>query len=120
MLSFGHVHSVRSFIMIPSHDVVDIVDSSWSQPYFGEISGPNTSVGILGLILGEIGRVNMVMDVAISFIPFLIVILFEMVMGWMDCEILSHPGSQFQLLVYFVQQQVILFADHAVTVGAVS
>lgn len=106
--------------MIPSHDVVDIVDSSWSQPNFGEISGPNTSVGILGLILGEIGRVNMVMDVAISFIPFLIVILFEMVMGWMDCEILSHPGSQFQLLVYFVQQQVILFADHAVTVGAVS
>jgi hypothetical protein len=51
MLSLGHVHTIRSLEMIPSHDVVNVVDSSWSEPDLKEVSRPDTTIGVLGLIL---------------------------------------------------------------------
>ncbi len=51
MLSLRNVHSVRSLEMIAGHDVVNVVDSSWSESDLEEISGPNTTVGVFGLIL---------------------------------------------------------------------
>ncbi len=37
--------------MIPGHDVVDVVDTSWSKSDLGEVSRPHTTIGVLGLIL---------------------------------------------------------------------
>lgn len=41
-------------------------------------------------------------------------------MCWMDCEMLSDPTGKFELFVDLVQQQVILFSDHTMTVTAIS
>ena len=92
MLSFGDIKPIRRFEVISSHDVVDIVDSSRSHSNFGEIDGPDTSVGIFGLILGEVGWIDVIMDVSVSFIPLLIVILFEMMMCRMNCEAFANPS----------------------------
>lgn len=62
----------------------------------------------------------MVVNVSVSFIPFLIIILFEVLMCGVNCEVLSDPAGQLQLFVDFVQKQVVLFGDHTVTVSAVS
>ena len=51
VFSLGDVHSVRSLEMVSSHDVVNVVDSSRSESDFKEISGPDTTVGVFGLIL---------------------------------------------------------------------
>ena len=51
--------------MITSHDVIDIVDSSCSKSDFGEISGPDTTVGIFSLILREVRCIDVIMNVSI-------------------------------------------------------
>jgi hypothetical protein len=50
--------------VVPRHDVVDVVDSSGPHPNLGEICGPDTAVGVLRLILREVWRVDMVVDVS--------------------------------------------------------
>ena len=62
----------------------------------------------------------MVVDVSVSFIPLLIIILFKLLVGRMDGEMLSDPAGELQLLIKLVQQQVILLGDHSVAVAAVA
>jgi hypothetical protein len=92
VLAFGDLHTIWRFKVVASHNVVDIVDSSRSKSDFSEISWPYTSVGILGLILREVGSIDMIMNVSVSFVPFLIVVLFVVVVSRVDCEVLSDPG----------------------------
>lgn len=61
----------------------------------------------------------MVMDVPITLIPLLVVVLFVVVVGRVDCEVLGHPSRQLQLLVDLIQQIVILLTDHTMTVATV-
>ncbi len=63
IFSLGDFQAIRSLEVVACHNVVDIVDSSWSQPNLGKVSGPNSSVGILGLILREVGRVDVIVNV---------------------------------------------------------
>ena len=100
MFSLGDFHTIRGFEVVTGHDVVDVVDASGSHPDFGEIDGPDTSIGVLALILGKVGCVHVIMDVSemsrvvpISFIPFLVVELFVVVMGRVDGEVFGHPGG---------------------------
>ena len=51
VFSLGYFEAVGGLEVVACHDVVDVVDSSGSEPNLGEISWPNTSIGILGLIL---------------------------------------------------------------------
>ena len=120
MLSLGDIKSIRRFVMISCHDVVDIVHTSGSKSDFEEICGPNTSVSILCLILGVVRRVDVIVDVSISFVPLLIIVLLEMLVGRVDGEVLTNPSCKLKLLVDFFEKQIILLSDHAVTVSAVS
>ena len=51
VFSFRNIKSVWGLEMITGHDVVNVVDSSWSESDLEEISRPDTSIGIFGLIL---------------------------------------------------------------------
>ena len=62
----------------------------------------------------------MIVNVSVSFIPFLIIILLKVLMCGMDGEVFSEPAGQLQLFVNLVQQQVVLFGNHTVTVAAIS
>jgi hypothetical protein len=70
--------------MISSQNVVNVVDTAWSQSDFREISRPHSSVRVFSLVLRIVRRVNSIMDHSVSVLPLLIVILFEMVMGRVD------------------------------------
>ena len=63
------LQAIGSLEVIACHDVVDIVDSSWSESDFGEISWPNSPICILGLILREVGSIDVVVNVS-SYLAF--------------------------------------------------
>ena len=104
VFSFGNVHSVGGLEMIASHNVVNVVDSSWPEPDFEEVSGPDTSVSVFGLILRVVRWVDVVVDVSVSFIPLLIIILFEVLMCGVNSEVFADPTGKFQLLVDLIQK----------------
>jgi hypothetical protein len=81
MFSFRNVNAFRSRIVISGKDIVNIVDTTGSHSDFRKISGPNSSIGIFGFILRILRRINSIMNISISVFPFLVIILFEMVMG---------------------------------------
>ena len=64
MLALGDFHAVWGLEVVAGHDVVDVVDSSGSHSDLGEVSGPDSSVGVLGLVLREVGGVDVVVDVS--------------------------------------------------------
>jgi hypothetical protein len=64
VLALGNFLAKGRLEVVASHDVVDIVDSSRSHSDLGEIHRPHSAVGILGLILRKVRRIDMVMDVS--------------------------------------------------------
>lgn len=76
--------------MVASQDVVDVVDSSRSESDLGEVRGPDTSIHVLGMILGEIVGVDVIMDITSSLIPFLVVVLLKMMVAWTNRENVQH------------------------------
>ena len=93
MFSFGDLSSIGRFEVVASHDVVDVVDTSWSHSDFSEIYGPYTSIGIFGLILGEVGGIHMIVNVSISLIPFLVIESLVVMVSWMNGEMFSYPSG---------------------------
>jgi hypothetical protein len=81
MFSFRNINTFRGFIVISGKDVVNIVDTTGSHSDFREISGPYSSVGIFGFILRILRRIDSIMNISISVFPFLVIILFEVVMS---------------------------------------
>lgn len=51
VFSLGDFHTIGRPEVIASHDVVDVVDTSGSKPNLGEISWPDSTICVLGLIL---------------------------------------------------------------------
>ena len=51
MLALGYIGTVGRLEVIAGHDVVDVVDASWPQPNLGEVSWPDSTISVLGLIL---------------------------------------------------------------------
>lgn len=84
VFALGHVQSFGRQVMVTSEHVVDVVESSGSEPDLGEIGGPHASVGIFGFFLGIVGRVDSVVNQSVSVFPFLVIVLFEVVVGRVD------------------------------------
>lgn len=93
--SFRNVDSEGRFEVVTGGDVVNVVDTSGSHSQFGEIGGPYSSVGVFGLILRVVRSIDSIGDNSISFIPFLVIVLFEVVMGRVDSEVIGYHGGEF-------------------------
>jgi len=84
--TFGNVHAVGWFETVASQDVINIIDSTRSHSDFGEIGWPHSTIGVLSLILREVRRIDSVIDESVSLVPFLVVVLLEVMVRWVDCE----------------------------------
>ena len=91
ILSFRHIDSEGRFKVVSCHNVVDVVDGSRPESNLGEVSGPGSSVSVLGLVLRIVSSVHVIVDVSISVVPLLVIVLFEMLMGWVNSKVLCHP-----------------------------
>lgn len=90
VLAFWDFKSIRWSVVISCQNVVDVVDSTWSISNLREISRPNSSIGILGLILGDVVGIDVVMNIPGSLVPFLVVELFKVMVSWSDGKVLNH------------------------------
>lgn len=120
MFSFWYIGSKGSFVMVTSHNIINIGNSTWSHSDFTEISWPHSTVGIFGLILRKINGENTITNNSISFIPFLIVVLFKMMMSWVNCEAFGYHISQFKLFISFIHQYIVFFINHSMAIGTIS
>jgi hypothetical protein len=91
--SFGNINTERRFKVISSRNIINVIDRSGSHSDFREIGGPNSSIGSFSLILRVVRRIDSVRNDSISFVPFLIIILFEVVVGGVDSEIIGNKRS---------------------------
>lgn len=64
VFTLGDLQAVGGLEVVAGHDVVDVVDTSGSQPDLGEVSGPHSAIGILSLVLRDVRGVDVVVDVA--------------------------------------------------------
>lgn len=113
------VDAIRSLVMIASEDVIDVVNASRSKTDLREISRPYSSIRVLSFIYGIIGRIYPIMDNPIPILPFLVVVLFEVMMGRVNAEHSHHVG-QFDLFISLVQKGIIFLVDHTMTVSTVT
>jgi hypothetical protein len=90
VLPFRHILAKRRLIVIPCQKIVNIVNATWSHSDFTQICRPCTPIGILGLILTEIRRVYSIVDKSVTVVPLLVVVLFEVVVAWVDAEHRHH------------------------------
>ncbi len=86
MFTFGNIHSIGRLVVISSHNVIDIIDGSWSISDLGEICWPDSAVGILSLVLRYIRSVNMITNYSVSVVPFLIIVLLVVMVSRIDSE----------------------------------
>jgi len=119
VFTLGDINTIRSLVVITGQEVIDIVNTSGSKFDLRQINGPDTTVSVLSLILRVVGRVDSIVGKSVSVIPFLVVVLLEMMMGGMDGEV-ADEGSEFKLFVGLVEQDIVFLEDHTVTVGTVS
>lgn len=64
VFALGDFKAVRGLVVVACHDVVDVVDASRPHPDLGEVHGPDSSVGVLALILREVGGIDVVVNVS--------------------------------------------------------
>ena len=91
--SFRDLHSIWRLVVIAGHNVINIVDVSGSESDLEEISGPYSAIGIFSLILRVVRSIDVIVNVSVSFVPFLVVILFKVLMSWVNGEVFSDPSS---------------------------
>lgn len=84
VLAFRNVQAFRRLVMVASQDVVNVIESSRTEFDLGEISGPHSSVGVFGFFLGVIRRVDAIVNETVTVFPFLVIVLFKVVMGRVD------------------------------------
>lgn len=90
VFALRNIHTERRSEVITSRNVINVVNTTGSKFNLREISRPDTTVSILSLILREVRRIDVIANNSISLIPFLIVILFKMLMGRVNSEIANH------------------------------
>lgn len=118
VLSFGDIDSSRVLVLVSGQNVVDVVDLTRPHPNLGEVCGPHSPIGVLGLLLRDVDGVDTVLDLSISLGPLLVVVLLEVVVGRTDGEHGDHVG-EFELVVGLVEQYVVLLVHDSVAIGAV-
>lgn len=118
-LAFWDVHTLWGLVVVPGQDVVHVIESTGTHTDLGEIGWPHTTISVLGLILREVGGVNSIVDVSITFVPLLVVVLLEVMVRWVNREGPSYQGCQLQLTVSLIEQDVVLLVHDTVTVTTI-
>jgi hypothetical protein len=107
--ALGDVQTEGSVVVVTSKQVVGIVNQTWLVSVgLGELRRPHTIVGILGLMNGEIGWPDSVMNHTLSEVPLLEVVTSVLLVSRVDLGGEDHAVHQFSLLETLVDQEIVL------------
>jgi hypothetical protein len=113
--AFGHIKTEGSSVVITSQEVVRVVNQTGLMSVcLGELRGPHTVVGILGLMNGEVGWPDSIMDHSLSVVPFLEVVTSVLLMSGMDLGSEDHLVHELSLLETLVYQEIVLLMHGSV------
>ena len=83
--TFWNVVTERGFVMETSQQVVSVVgQADLVSCNLAQIWGPDTLVGLLGLMNSHIGWPDSVVDLALTEVPLLEVVTAVLLVGWMN------------------------------------
>jgi len=103
--ALGNVETEGSVVMVTSQQVVRVVNQTGLVSVgLRELRGPHTIVGILGLMHGEVGCPDSVMDHTLSEVPLLEVITSVLLMGRVDLGSENHAVHELSLLETLIDQ----------------
>ena len=88
--ALGNVQTKGWIVMIPSQQIVRVVDKTWLMRVgLGKLGRPHSVVGILCLMYGKVGSPHSVVDNSLPVVPLLEKVGSVLLMGWMNfgCEL---------------------------------
>jgi len=119
--TFWNVVTEGGFVMVTSQQVVSIVgQTDLVSSNLVQIWGPDTLVGLLGLVDSHIGWPDSVVDLALTEVPLLEVVRPVLLVSRVDFGQINHLASEFNLCETLVDEQIILLMHCAVAALASS
>ena len=110
-----HIKSERRRVVVASEQVVGVVhDTRGVHGHLGQLWGPHTHVGSLGLMDSLVWRPHSVMDDSLSVVPLLEVVRSVLLMGRVDSGQVLHGSGELHLLETFVHEEIILLMHGSV------
>ena len=101
--------------MIAGQQVIRVVDVSWAVgDSLGKILGPESSVGVLSVMHGEVWWPDAVMDLSLSEVPLLEEVALVFLMSRMNLAKEDHLVHQLSLLETLIHEQIVLLMDSSV------
>ena len=109
MSTLWHIKTEWWIVVVARQQVVWVVDQTRVvRSCLGKIWGPDTEIGILGLMDSHVWWPHSVMDNSLSEVPLLEEVASILLMCWMDLRQVDHLLHQFSLRETLVDDQVIL------------
>jgi hypothetical protein len=113
--TLGDVETEWGRVVVASQQVVGVVGKTRLHvACLGQLWGPHTLVGVLGLMHGHVGWPDSVVDSALSEVPLLEVIRAVLLMTRVKFGQEHHLGSELILLETFVNKEIVLLMHGAV------
>jgi hypothetical protein len=107
--ALGNVETEGSVVVVTCQQVVRVVNQTWLMSVsLGELRRPHTIVGVLGLMNGEVGSPDSIMDHTLSEVPLLEVIASVLLVGGVDLGSENHAVHELSLLETLVYQEIVL------------
>lgn len=114
--TFGDIETKRRLVVIASEQVIGVVDESGGVGVgLGELRGPHSVVGVLGLMHGEVGRPHSVVDYSLSVVPLLEEVRPVFLMGRVDFGGVFHESHELSLLETLFHEEIVLLMHGSVT-----
>ena len=115
MATLRNIKTERRVVVIASQQVVRVVDKTGLMGQrVGQIWGPHTEVGVLGLMHSHVRRPHSVMDHALSVIPLLEVVTAVLLVTGMNLGQEHHLVHELTLTESLVHKKIILLMHGAV------
>lgn len=114
--AFGYIVAERRVVVVACEEIVGVVDESrLVRSDLSEVGRPGSSVGVLGLVLGEVGRPHSVVDHPLSEVPLLEIVALVFLVSGVDLRSIHHLVYQLSLSKSLVHQQVVFFVNGSMT-----
>ena len=102
-------------VVVASEQVVGVVgETGLHVTCLGQLWGPDTLVGVLGLMNGHVGWPDSVIDLSLSEVPLLEVVRAVLLVTRVDLGQVDHLASELNLGETFVNEQIVLLMHGAV------
>ena len=119
--TLGHIKAERWRVVITREQVVGVVDKTGLMgTSLGELRGPHTHVGVLGLMDSHIWWPDSVMDLTLTEVPLLEEVTAVLLMGGVDLRKVDHLLLELHLGETLLDEEIVLLVHGTVATLASS